>query len=54
MVSAGRIGWDGTLYIPSEDYYLYAFCLDGTVRWKYKTGWTVRYPPAIGIGKWEM
>ena len=39
---------DGTIYIGSEDQYLYAFNPDGSLKWRYLTGGWVFTTPAIG------
>jgi len=40
---------DGTIYIGSEDQYLYALNPDGSLKWKYLTGGWVFTTPAIGM-----
>ena len=43
------IDTDGTIYIGSKDSYLYAINSDGTIKWKFQTGSTIKYStPAIG------
>lgn len=46
--SAPVVGSDGTIYIGSNDYRLYAFEPNGTVKWYYETGDEIRSTPAIG------
>jgi outer membrane protein assembly factor BamB len=46
--SAPVIGEDGTIYIGSEDWKLYAFNPDGTLKWTFLTGFIVQSSPAIG------
>ena len=36
---------DGTIYVGSQDYYLYALNPDGTKKWSYETGAAVWSPP---------
>ena len=47
MFSSPAIGSDGTIYIGSSDSYLYAVNPDGSMRWKYKTGFYVLSSPVI-------
>ena len=42
------IGADGTVYVGSDDHHLYAINPDGTLKWKFQTGYTVWSSPAIG------
>ncbi len=46
--SAPAVDADGTVYVGSEDGYLYAINSDGTLRWKYKTGGAIFDSPTIG------
>ncbi len=46
--SSPAIGEDGTIYVGSRDYYLYAIKPDETLKWKFKTGDWVGSSPAIG------
>ena len=46
--SSPAIGNDGTIYIGSEDTYLYAINPDGTLKWRYQTGDQITSSPAIG------
>lgn len=48
--SSPAIGADGTLYVGSQDTYLYALNSDGTLSWRYKTGGGIFSSPAIGPG----
>ena len=48
VTSSPCIGPDGTIYVGSEDSYLYAICSTGTVKWKYQTGSAIGSSPAIG------
>ncbi|MCL5283436.1 MAG: PQQ-binding-like beta-propeller repeat protein, partial [Armatimonadetes bacterium] len=45
--SSPAIGADGTVYVGSEGYNLYAIKPDGTLKWKYQTG-GIGSSPAIG------
>jgi len=47
VFSSPAIAADGTVYVGSNDYHLYALNPDGTLQWKYKTDWSVRSSPAI-------
>jgi len=42
------IGSDGTIYVGSTDYNLYAINPDGSERWHFSTGYAVSPPPGIG------
>jgi outer membrane protein assembly factor BamB len=45
------IGQDGTLYVGSKDYHLYAINSDGTVKWSYRTGsWVMTSPVLLADG----
>jgi outer membrane protein assembly factor BamB len=46
--SSPAIGPDGTIYVGSQDDYLYAVNSDGTLKWRLQTGGVVRSSPAIG------
>jgi len=48
VFSSPAIGNDGTVYVGSEDWYLYAITPDGELKWKFKTGGRVFSSPAIG------
>jgi outer membrane protein assembly factor BamB len=48
VFSSPAIGADGTIYVGSADYNLYAINPDGTMKWSYKTGGTVDSSPAVG------
>jgi outer membrane protein assembly factor BamB len=41
------IASDGTVYVGSNDNYLYALNPDGTLKWRYETGGNVQPSPAI-------
>ena len=45
--SSPAISSDGTIYIGSEDWYLYAIDSNGKVMWKYKTSGAIYSSPAI-------
>lgn len=45
--SSPAIGPDGTIYVGSQDNYLYAVNGDGTLKWRFPTGDVVRSSPAI-------
>jgi outer membrane protein assembly factor BamB len=45
--SSPAIGPDGTIYVGSQDNYLYAVNGDGTLKWRLQTGDVVRSSPAI-------
>ena len=45
--SSSTIGSDGTVYIGSDDDYLYAINPNGTKKWSYKTGNSIKSTPAI-------
>ncbi len=46
--SSAALGADGTIYIGSQDFKLYAFNPDGTKKWDFETGDKVRSTPAVG------
>jgi len=46
--SSPAIGPDGTVYVGSDDGYLYAINPDGTEKWSFETGDSVTSSPAIG------
>ena len=46
--SSPAIGSDGTIYVGSDDSYLYAINPDGSRKWRFKTGSYVVSSPAIG------
>ena len=48
IFSSPAIGSDGTIYIGSIDYNLYALHSDGTFKWKYLTDYQIYSSPAIG------
>jgi outer membrane protein assembly factor BamB len=45
--SSPAIAPDGTIYVGSQDDYVYALNPDGTLKWRYLTGDVVRSSPAI-------
>ena len=45
--TAPAIGDDGTIYVSSDDHFLYALNPDGSLKWKYETG-DVLSSPAVG------
>ena len=45
--SSPAIASDGTIYVGSEDDYLYAINPEGTPKWKFKTAYVVSASPAI-------
>jgi len=46
--SSPAIGADGTIYVGSDDYNLYAINPDGSQKWSFTTGAPIRSSPAIG------
>jgi outer membrane protein assembly factor BamB len=46
--SSPALGWDGTVYVGSDDHSLYAINPDGTKKWSYETGDSIQSSPAIG------
>ncbi|MCK5561342.1 MAG: PQQ-binding-like beta-propeller repeat protein [Thermoplasmata archaeon] len=48
VASSPAIGSDGTIYVGSDDYNLYAINPNGTKKWNFTTGGDVRSSPAIG------
>ena len=48
VYSSPAIGSDGTIYVGSEDDYLYALNPDGTLKWILQAGVYVLSSPAIG------
>jgi len=48
IYSSPAIGSDGTIYVGSNDGYLYAINPDGTLKWKFETDDEVCSSPAIG------
>jgi len=47
-IDSPAIGNDGTIYVGSNDWYLYAINPDGSLKWKFETGDWVKSSPAIG------
>jgi len=45
--SSPAIAPDGTIYVGSQDNYVYAVNNDGTLKWRFQTGGPVRSSPAI-------
>ena len=48
LKSYPAIGRDGTIYVPSQEGFLYALTTDGEVKWKYKTQGAIFSSPVIG------
>jgi outer membrane protein assembly factor BamB len=48
VTSSPAIGIDGTIYVGSYDFNLYAINPDGTLKWSFPTGHVVESSPAIG------
>jgi outer membrane protein assembly factor BamB len=46
--SSPAIGSDGTIFVGSQDGYLYAVNFDGSLKWRFNTGGVVRSSPAVG------
>jgi len=46
--SSPAVGADGTIYVGSRDYNLYALNPDGTQKWKFATNGEVWSSPAVG------
>ena len=44
VYSSPAIGADGTIYVGSDDNYLYAINPDGSLRWRFETG-AIRLSP---------
>ena len=59
MKSSPSLGTDGTVYVGSNDNYLYAITSSGTLKWRYLTGDYVWANPTIGadgtvyVGSWD-
>lgn len=47
--SCPALGSDGTVYVGSADFYLYALNADGTLKWRFRTGGGVVSSPALGL-----
>ena len=45
--SSPAVALDGTIYVGSDDSFVYAFQPDGNLKWKYPTGGPVQSSPAI-------
>jgi hypothetical protein len=48
VFSSPAVGGDGTIYVGSRDYKLYAISPDGTLQWSFPTSHYVESSPAIG------
>lgn len=48
LLSSPALGDDGTIYVGSPSFYFYAVDPDGSIDWKYQTGWCIISSPAIG------
>jgi hypothetical protein len=48
IVSSPAISSDGTIYVGSNDSYLYSLNPEGTLKWRYQTGSGIGSSPAIG------
>lgn len=48
IMSSSAIGVEGTIYVGSDDFHIYAVNPNGTIKWKFKTGAKVSCSPAIG------
>ncbi len=48
IFNAPAIGSDGTIYVASNDHYLYAINSDGSQKWKFDMGYGAYGAPAIG------
>jgi outer membrane protein assembly factor BamB len=48
VLSSPAIAADGTVYVGSHDYKLYAFNPSGTVNWSYSSGGAIYTSPALG------
>jgi len=48
-ISAPVLGPDGTIYVGSNDDYLYAIWPNGRLRWRYKTGGDVPTAAAVAL-----
>jgi len=48
ILSSPVIGADGTIYVGSDDHFVYAIDSDGTLKWKFETGMYVQSTCAIG------
>ena len=46
--SSPAIGSDGTIYFGAQDTYFYALNPDGTLKWKFKTPFSLKSSPTIG------
>ncbi len=48
VYSSPAIGTDGTIYVGSEDYFLYAVNSEGKLKWRFRAGDMIDSSPAIG------
>ncbi|KLO24246.1 hypothetical protein X275_00750 [Marinitoga sp. 1197] len=48
VASSPAIGTDGTIFVGSDDHYLYAINPDGSLKWKFETNGSIFSSPAIG------
>lgn len=48
LKSYPAVGKEGTIYVPSQEGFLYALSPDGEVKWKYKTHGAIFSSPVIG------
>jgi len=59
ITSAPAVSKEGTIYIGSNNNYLYALNPDGTLRWKFETGDGIFASPRISrdgtvyVGSWD-
>ncbi len=59
LVSSPAVGPDGTVYVGSQDKYVYAISPEGTLRWRFLTGDWVDASPAVApdgtvyAGSWD-
>ena len=59
IVSSPAIAADGTVYVGSDDYKLYAINPNGTLKWSYTTGGAIVSSPTIAadgtiyVGSWD-
>lgn len=47
ILSSPAVASDGTIYVGSNDKYLYAVNPDGSLKWRYQTGSSIQSSPAI-------
>ena len=46
-IKSSAVVWDETVYIGSNDGYIYAINTNGTLKWKFNAGTSVEAPPLI-------